>query len=181
MMTWQNLRESRADSVIGDIWVARINDEKKKMLCEINKALFLAFKKKKCRSGVKPGPLFQALLENMSCFQRLDDHTRQHGALEKRLNGNNDHQSPCWLPSFPTFDKCCSAPPPSYFSILLASLPSDWNMRQERWYWVFSPSQTGILAAQWDSLKPKYSDRSPLFGNKTSYCLIVVPKTRPLP
>lgn len=75
------------------------------------------------RSNVK------ALLKNTLYFQCEYHHTRLYSVLEKRLNGNNDNQSPCWLPSFPTFDKCCSAPPPSYFSILFATLPSDWNTR----------------------------------------------------
>lgn len=151
------------------------------MLCKNNKAIFLAFKKKKYPSGVKPGPLLQAFLKNTSCFQCVDGHTTQHSALEKRLNGNNDRQSPCWLPSFPTFDKCCSAPPPSYFSLLLASLPSDWNMRQSVDNDCFSPQWNRYIGGSVRLTKAEYSDRSPFFGNKTSYCLIVVPKTRPLP
>lgn len=70
----------------------------------------------------------KALLKNTLYFQCEYRHTRLHSVLEQRLN--NDNQSPRWIPSFPTFDKCCSAPPPSYFSILFATLPSDWNTRE---------------------------------------------------
>lgn len=74
------------------------------------------------------GATVKVLLKNTFYFQCEYRHTRLHRVLEQRLN--NDNQSPRWIPSFPTFDKCCSAPPPSYFSILFATLPSDWNTRE---------------------------------------------------
>lgn len=55
----------------------------------------------------KLGPIQGKSKEHLSCWIQCS---------RRRLNSNNDKH-----PTFPTFDKCCSAPPPSYFSILFAS------------------------------------------------------------
>lgn len=64
------------------------------------------------------GSTVKTLLTNTLYFQWADYHHKLYDVFEKSSRGNNDSQSSCWLPSFPTLDKCCSAPPPSYFSIL---------------------------------------------------------------
>lgn len=115
----------------------RGTDIRQKIPCAFNKSAFVQFgkeekknptydesrlqKRERPRMWIWYSTILRVSIRVSLIYHRSFIALNSSVPVRRRQSSSNKRKHPCWLPVFPTFDKCCSAPPPSYFSILLSS------------------------------------------------------------